>query len=281
MLKPTLTLLVLSSFVLAEPLAESKELFAQGKFKEAYGKAGAVSEEDAGYAKACYLRGEIALLLGDAKGATANFRAARGKKPGSAPILVGLGRALLEQGEHAEAVKVLGEAVKKAPASGRAQCFYGIALKQDTFGKRGAKQIMKGVKLAPDDALVARAAVLYWLDEGEPAKANKAARAFAKKNRKHPMGPFLAALVLEREKKYKDAIDAYRKAVELDGKFLDAHKNLAILCIAQNPMYRDKERTDLAMKHLARYRELGGKDPKILQVEATLKKFLPQITGGR
>jgi len=276
-----MTVILLLALLDTKPLDEAKEHFAEGRFRAAAEAASMVAERDDDYARARYLMGEISLMLGEPKQAVESLRAARKAKPDSGAILTALGRALVECDENAEAVKVLGEAVKRDPKSGRAHCYLGIALRHDTFGKKGAKELEKGVKLAPDDAIVARAAVLYWLDDGDAGKAKRAADRFAKKSRKHPMAPFLKALVLEREKEYDEAIEAYRKAVALDDLFLDAHKNLAILCIAQNPMYRDKERTDLAMKHLARYRELGGKDPKILQIEATLKKVLPQITGGR
>ena len=84
----------------------------------------------------------------------------------------------------------------------------------------------------------------------------------------------------ERAGEYNDAIKLYQKALKLDDTFLDAHKNLAILCIAQNPMYKDKKRTDLAMKHFAEYRKLGGRDTKVIQIHETLKKFVHQFTGG-
>jgi len=272
--------LLLASTLFAQPFEEAKKSFAQGEFAAAREKAAAVPDRDADYARARYLMGEIALLLGDPKEAVEDFRAARKAKPESAAILTGLGRALIEGDEHAEAAKVLREAVKLDAKSGRAHCFLGIALRQETFGKQGGGEIEKGVKLAPDDAVVARAAVLFWLDEDEPRKAAKAADAFRKKRKKDPMGYFLKALVLEREKEYDDAIAAYEKAIELDDTFLDAHKNLAILCVAQNPLYRDRKRTELAMKHFERYRELGGKDEQVLQIHETLKKVLPQITGG-
>ena len=276
-MRQAVVILVLAAAARAGALDEAKEDFAAGRFQSAMEKAGTVAEDDADYARARYLVGEIALMLGDAEGARAAFRAASKAKPGAEPILTGLGRALLATEEYGEAVAVLRKAVEAEPKSGRAHCFLGIALRNETIGAKGAEEIRKGTKLAADDPVVARAAVLYWLEEGETAKAVKAADAFRKKQKKHPMGYFLRALALERDKKYDDAIEAYEKAIALDDSFLDAHKNLAILCIAQNPLYTNKKRTELAMKHFTRYRELGGKDPRIIQIHETLKQFL----GGR
>jgi tetratricopeptide (TPR) repeat protein len=267
-------ILVLAAVARAGALDEAKEEFAAGRFEAAMEKAGTVAERDADFARARYLVGEIALMLGDAKGARDAFRAASKAKPGAEPILTGLGRALLATEEYEEAVAVLRKAVEAEPKSGRAHCFLGIALRNETSGSKGASEIRKGTKLAADDPVVARATVLYWLEEGDASKAVKAADVFRKKRKKHPMGYFLKALALERDKEYDDAIEAYEQAIALDETFLDAHKNLAILCIAQNPLYTNKKRTELAMKHFTRYRELGGKDARVIQIHETLKQFL-------
>ena len=57
-------------------------------------------------------------------------------------------------------------------------------------------------------------------------------------------------------------------------RFIDAHKNLAILCIAQNPLYKDKVRTDKALRHFKRYFELGGNDEQVRRIYGTLLQFL-------
>ena len=78
----------------------------------------------------------------------------------------------------------------------------------------------------------------------------------------------------ERGKKYDDAIASYEAAAKLDDTFLDAHKNLAILCIAQNPLYTNQERTGKAMKHFERYFALGGRDAQVKQIWETLQQFI-------
>ena len=83
---------------------------------------------------------------------------------------------------------------------------------------------------------------------------------------KHPMGYFLRGVALDRGGKADDAIAAYEAAIARDGTFIDAHKNLAILCTTQNPMYSNKERTQKALKHYERYFELGGEDEELQQI---------------
>ncbi len=260
--------------VAAAAIDDAKEKFAAGDFVGALGVADEIPEGDAAYTKARYLAGEIHLLLGDPAAAEKAFREVLKKKPGAEPALTGLGRALLERGQAAEAVRVLDEAVKAAPESGRALCFLGIARMRESDGRKGRKEVEKGAQLAKDDPEVARASVVAYLRDEDPDDAGRAAHRFAKAQPKSPMGPFLVALVQEREKKYDDAIASYEAAVKLDDTFLDAHKNLAILCIAQNPLYTNQERTEKAMKHFDRYFALGGRDEEVKQIYATLQQFI-------
>ncbi|HEX5137111.1 MAG TPA: tetratricopeptide repeat protein [Planctomycetota bacterium] len=258
----------------ADVLDDAKEKFAAGDFQGALAAADEVPADDAAYVKARYLAGEIRLMLGDPAEAEKAFRAALGKKPGAEPLLTGLGRALLERDQAAEALRVLEEAVKAAPDSARALCFLGIARMRTTEGRKGRKEIEKAAGLAKDDPEIARAAVVAYLKDEDTDDAGKAARRFAKAQPKSPMGPFLVAVVQEREKGYDDAIASYEAALKLDDSFLDAHKNLAILCIAQNPLYTNTLRTEKAQKHFERYFELGGRDEHVREIWNTLQQFL-------
>jgi tetratricopeptide (TPR) repeat protein len=264
----------LAAAAYAGAIDDAKEKFSGGDFTGALAVADGIPEDDADYAKAQYLAGEIGLLLGDPAAAEKAFRAALAKKPGAEPILTGLGRALLERDQVAEASKVLDQAAKAAPESGRALCFLGIARMRGSEGRKGRKEVERGAQLAKDDPEVARASVVAYLADQDTDDALRAAQRFQKAQPKSPMGPFLVALVQEREKKYDDAIASYEAAAKLDDTFLDAHKNLAILCIAQNPLYTNQERTGKAMKHFERYFALGGRDAQVKQIWETLQQFI-------
>jgi tetratricopeptide (TPR) repeat protein len=173
-------------------------------------------------------------------------------------------------------LRVLEGAVKAAPESGRAVCFLGVARMAASEGRKGRKEVERGAELAKDDPEVARAAVVAYLRDEDTDDASRAAQRFAKAQPKSPMGPFLVALVREREKKYDEAIASYEQALELDESFLDAHKNLAILCIAQNPLYTNRERTEKAMRHFDRYFALGGRDAEVKRIHETLQQVLTQ-----
>jgi tetratricopeptide (TPR) repeat protein len=93
-----------------------------------------------------------------------------------------------------------------------------------------------------------------WLfAENDNMKALKVAGELSKSQPKHPLGPFLEGIAFERDGKDRKAIAAYEEALKRDANFLDAHKNLAILCHTQNPMYTDEARTKKALEHYERY----------------------------
>src|SRR5205085_11676675 len=104
--------------------------------------------------------------------------------------------------------------------------------------------------------------------------AGKAAAAYAKARKGHATAFFLEGLVSDRAKKVDEAIALYEKAVRADPQDLDAHKNLAILCVTENPLYQDAERTRKAMEHFQRYVDLGGKDKRLKELYSTMKAFL-------
>jgi Flp pilus assembly protein TadD len=134
-------------------------------------------------------------------------------------------------------------------------------------------------KLAPDDGDVVRAAVEERLAAQDADAAMKAAVGLSKARKDHALGPFLEGVVLDRAGKTDDAIKAYQRALALDEGFLDAHKNLAILCVTQNPLYSIPARTKLAMEHFAAYEARGGKDAEVLHTYETLKSFLASQGG--
>ena len=74
---------------------------------------------------------------------------------------------------------------------------------------------------------------------------------------------------------------ALEKALALDASFLDAHKNLAILCHTRNPLYTDEVRTKKALEHYAKYFELGGQDKELESSYAQFKAFMDEYLGKK
>ena len=244
-----------------------------GRWKQALEVAGAVKAESSEFARAQYVCGETYLVLGDAKLAEASFRAVLGKKPDAAPAIVGLGRALTLGDKAEEAVTVLADVVRRDASDAMALLALGqahLALKK---AREAKLELGKAYELEPTNPEVARGWVEYLFTENDLAKASKVAQDLGKALPAHAMGPFLEGLALERDHKDSKALEAYELALKRDPNFLDAHKNLAILCHTQNPLYQDTERTQKALEHYERYFALGGKDDELKHVYEQFKSF--------
>jgi tetratricopeptide (TPR) repeat protein len=263
------------------PVDEAFQAYQAGEYAKAAEKAESVPAGDPLYARARYLAGEARLALGEAEPAEKAFRAALEKKPGSAPILAGLGRALTARGSLEEALKVLQEAVKADGKDAGARRSLGEAFAAQGKVPEARKELEAAAKLDPKDPLAARALVEILLRSDDLEAAGRAAEVHARSDPKGAMGDFLRGLVLDRSKKGKDAIASYEAALAKDPKFLDAHKNLAILCVTDNPSYTNRERTRKAFDHFAKYFELGGKDEELRRTYETIKGFLEGDRGGK
>jgi tetratricopeptide (TPR) repeat protein len=260
----------------AGSFADAVAKFQAADFQKAAEIAEAVEPAHADYARSRYLLGEIALIQGAGLDAEARFREALEKKPESAPVLLGLGRALLAQNDAARATPILEKAAAADPKSARARAFLGLSRTRSGARDAGRKDLDAASKLDPADPEVARAVVEERIEADDLAGAGKAAAAFSKAKKDHPMGAFLQALVLDRSKRWDEAIAGYERAIALDPAFLDAHKNLGIVCIAENPTYEDRAKTKKGLVHLRRYLDLGGRDEEIRRVHATMVEVLAQ-----
>jgi Flp pilus assembly protein TadD len=252
------------------------DAFKKGEYAKTVELTSKAKPRDADYAKLTYLAAEAHLRLEQWTDAEAKFRVVLEKRPEAAPAFTGLGKALAELGKDEDAEKQLRTAVEKDPKDAQAHAAVGeFLLKRERTGD-ALKALKKANGLAPNDPLIVRPYVAVLLASDDEKKAGKVAGKLAKALPKHPMGHFLEGLVLDRRGKDKDAIEAYEKAIALDETFLDAHKNLAILCTTQNPLYSDKERTEKAFRHYEKYFELGGNDPELEQTYRTIKGYLEQ-----
>lgn len=251
--------------------------FDEGRLDDCVKACDAVPADDAEHAKALWLRAEALLLLGRADDAAEGFRGVLAERPRSVPARTGLGRALTALGALDEAEDVLRDAVKRDKKSAPAHRALGELLiaRQKYSDARGV--LSKAWKLDPTSPSTAIPLVDVHLGYDDTKGALKVARQLAKERPESPVGHFLVGRVLEHEREWKDAIDAYQKAVAADDTYLDAHRNLAILCHTQNPMYRDRELLDTSMKHYERYFELGGDEPELRRIYDQMSAFLKSL----
>lgn len=223
-----------------------------------------------------YLAGEALLRSNKAGDAVKRFEAVLELRPKAVPAMVALGRAHRSAGQPDEAKAALERALETSAKDPEANLAMGELLTASQDLKQAHKHLKladKGLKKQPR---MARAWVEYHLRKDDDKRALQVARSCAKAHKKHPMGPFLQGLALDRAGDHDEAIEAYEEAIQRDDSFIDAHKNLAILCHTQSRTYQDIERTKKSLKHYERYFELGGKDPKLEQLYRTTKNFLEQ-----
>ena len=255
-----------------DPLAAAIEAYKAGDYAKAVGIASAVPADDPARPKAAYLLGEADLALEKWDDAAAAFKEILDKKPESVPALVGTGRAQAGKGANDEAIATLEKAAKLDPKDAVARrCLGEIRFAKGDVDKARA-DLEAAVKLDPKDPLASRSLVETLVKADKLDLAGKEAERMAKALPDHPMGHFLAGYVLDKQKKTKEALEEYEKAVAKDDKFIDAHKNAAILLVTLG--YDDKERDKKALGHFKRYFELGGKDDKLKDTYESIKAYL-------
>jgi predicted Zn-dependent protease len=233
-----------------------------------------VASDAPDYAKAQYLIGEAQLLLGKPEDAERAFKAVLAVHAESQPGRVGLGRALAAENKLEDAEAELRRAVAADAKDAQAHRALGDVLVRRENLKDAKAELVDAYKLAPKDPWVARSYVELLVRVEEPKDATRVANATTKARPDHPMGPFLEGVVLERDGKDEKAIESYEECLKRDDTFLDAHKNLAILCHTMSATYSIKARVDKSLAHYERYFALGGKDPELESAYRQMKAFL-------
>ncbi|MCI4358186.1 MAG: tetratricopeptide repeat protein [Thermoplasmata archaeon] len=177
------------------------------------------------------LRAEILMALERPAEAEAVYRTALAEDPRAIPVLLGLGRALLDQGKHADAKALLSDAIPLGPpVSGLYQL---LAEAETGLGSlpSAMEVIHQGVTALPE-------ATELWTRLGEIAIAredwNEAARAFREAIQRDAANPDLlmrAGFVAERRAQGTEALALYERATQVapTNKFAWSNRGLALL----------------------------------------------------
>lgn len=262
------------------PVDDALAAYKAGEFEKAVEAASKVAADDPMRAKALYVVGEAELARERWDEAAKAFQSVLDAKKDNVPAMTGLGRAQAGKGERDAAEKTLRRAVELDAKDAAARRAVGELLLAAERTDEARKELEAASKLDPKDPLTARALVEAHLRGGAPDAASKAADAFAKTGPDTAMAHFLKGLVLDRRGKANDAIELYEKAVKADDRFLDAHRNLAVLFTTSNDMYSNPEKVEKACVHAQKYVDLGGKDVELKELLDQIKGFLEQMKKG-
>jgi tetratricopeptide (TPR) repeat protein len=264
----------------AGPVDDALAAFRAGEYEKAVTIASAVPEADPARVKALYVVGEAELARKRWDDAAKAFEAVLASKKDSVPALTGLGRAQAGRGERDASEKTLRRACEldaKDPLPRRA---LGETLLAADRTDDALRELEAAWKLDGKDPLTARALVEALLRKGSVDAASKTANAFAATAPKSATAWFLKGLVLDRKGEADDAIDAYEKAVAADDRFLDAHRNLAVLLTTSNSLYADPSKVERACAHAQKYVDLGGEDARLKELLDQIRGFLEQMKEG-
>jgi tetratricopeptide (TPR) repeat protein len=267
-------LLAAPALAAGSELEEALGAFRAGEYKRALEIAAAVAPGSEDRPRAAYLAGETQLVLGDVVAAEASFREVVEERPRAVPALVGLGRALTQAGAVEEAAAPLLEALELEPGDLAARRAMGELHTAAGRLPKARELLIEVFERDPKDPMSARALVDVLLRMQVGPDAMRVAEDFTIARATHPMGYFLMGIVQEQMEDDEAAIRSYQLAIERDPRFVDAHKNLGILCHTLSSTYQIVERNKLAMEHYAAYFALGGKDDTLQRTYEQMKTFL-------
>jgi tetratricopeptide (TPR) repeat protein len=261
------------------PLEQATKAFQAGEYARVLELAAAPGASATDAPRLAYLAGEAQLALGAPSEAEQSFRTVLAARPEAIPAQVGLGRALTALARFDEAAPVLAAALAAEPKDVGALVAHGLLLSNTGKSDEAKKVLAEAWKLDPKGPLTTRGYVEVLLRADDVPGAAAVAESFMQARPEHPLGPFLFAWTLERDGEDAQALEQYKAALARDPNFVDAHKNLAILCHTLSNTYKVKERVLLAYEHYGRYFALGGKDQELERMYEDLVSIKEQILG--
>lgn len=262
------------------PLERAVEAFQAGRYA-AVVEASAVLERGApDYPKLQYLVGESLLLLQRPAEARASFAEVLELRPRAVPALVGLARATARAGDLEACEQPLKTALELEPEDVQARTALGEVQMHRGALEQARATLAATHARAPDDLTTTQVYFEALLRCQDNPAAAELAEAWVARRPEHPLGHYLLAVIMERDGADAEAVAQYQLVLRKDPGFLDAHKNLAILCHTLSKDYTLKERVQLAYEHYRRYFELGGGDPTLRAMYDRLLEFKDQLLGS-
>ena len=216
------------------------------------------------------------LTRGDTAGGITDLKLHLAEEPEDDAAWLALGTAYSAIGHHADAVRALKEAVELDGDVVESRLAYGRALAKAGKLDDAAFQLLRANKLDPDDARVLHELGVVFYDKhlfdkahGFLARAAEVSSGAAKARAKYALG-----LTLEAKKDIAKAIAAYREAITLDPKLVDARRTLAdaLATIGEH---------ERAVEELTRLLEIDRTNEQAAKNREVLGRALDEMRGRR
>ena len=215
------------------------------------------------------VRGNIEIERGDAVAAIADLRAVSRDQPESVPVLRSLARAHLANGEPQLAEENLRAALKAAPADASVRLELARLLLEMRRVDNASELLEQGVRAAPAEASLREGLVRAYLAKPDVAAARAAVRELMTMRPDLAVGPYLAGLIAQQEKRPEEAQRQFERALKLQPSAMDALAALAELEAARGERSRavalvkgvvERDPTSASARNLLGELYLGGRD---------------------
>jgi len=171
---------------------------------------------------ALILRGNIELEQKDPAAAISDLRAVLRDQPRSVGLLRTLANAYVANGDTALAEDSLRQALEVAPADQQAKIELAKLLARTKRTEPAIALLEEAVKQAPQDAVAREALVRAYLDARDLDAARRAAEDLKLTAPTLAVGPYLAGVVAQQQKRPDDAQKELEKALQLQPSAMDA-----------------------------------------------------------
>jgi tetratricopeptide (TPR) repeat protein/serine/threonine protein kinase len=199
-------------------------LYKMGKPDEAIAEFRKAIELDPEFAKARCNLGIALFILGKHEEAIAEYRRVIELDPNNKNAHYGLGLAHIKQGELDEAISNLRSIIELSPKFTNAYILLGKALKDKGDLDGAVKAWQKAVELDPDNSKVRRNLDLILVEQGNGLET--IIEYWQDKEQDNATAFINLGTVFQKQGNYKEAIAAYRKAIELNPMDASAYYNL-------------------------------------------------------
>lgn len=151
-------------------------------------------------------------------------------------------------------------AIKDKDNGSVAMQLWADALKAKGDTAKWVESLKEGILKFPENQYFFANLVDYYSSSNQPEKAMQFADDMLTKDPNNKLYLYVKAYLYHNMKEYDQAIDFYKKTIEVDPQYAEAYSNLGLVLLMKAQDFADQSTTDV-------------NDPKYAEAQATIKKF--------